>query len=187
VHTVKINHEDTALTTTTATEAIPTLAGPFGFFQIAYVTNDLEQAVRALGALYGIGRFQVNRGAQIETGAGIATAHFALAFVGEQQIELIEPAGGVDSVYREPLPVTGFAVRMHHAGRLITNAEEWDRVCSSVAAGGLATPVRGVYCHEGVPLMHYVYADTRAVLGHYLEFMYRTVAGRDIFAQVPRY
>jgi hypothetical protein len=35
--------------------------------------------------------------------------------------------------------------------------------------------------------MHYVYADTRAVLGHYLEFMYRTVAGRDIFAQVPRY
>jgi len=37
------------------------------------------------------------------------------------------------------------------------------------------------------PLMHYLYADTREVLGHHLEFMYQTPAGESLFAQVPRH
>jgi hypothetical protein len=35
--------------------------------------------------------------------------------------------------------------------------------------------------------MHYLYADTRAILGHYIEYMYQTEAGAGIFDAVPRY
>jgi hypothetical protein len=161
--------------------------GPFGFFQVAYVTTDLERATRELGALYGVERYQINRGVEIQTAAGLARADFGLAFVGEQQLEIIQPAGGADGAYREVLPRDTYATRLHHFGRLITDVAEWEAVRASVLASGCATPVGGTFCHEGAALMHYLYADTRQQLGHYLEFMCRTEAGRDIFAQVPRF
>ena len=163
------------------------LQGPFGFFQVAYVTSDLDRACTELGALYGASQFQINRGAEIETGSGLARADFALAFVGEQQLEIIRPAGGADATYSNALPRGTYATRLHHFGRLITDAAQWEAVQASVLGSGLATPVRGAFCYEGTPLMHYLYADARQQLGHYLEFMYRTEAGRDIFAQVPRF
>lgn len=165
----------------------PLLPGLFGLFQIAYVTNDLDRAMDKLGAHYGIGRFQVTRGAEIETPGGPARADFALAFMGEQQLELIQPAGGADGIYRDVLRADTYAVRLHHFGRLTTDPAVWEDVRGRVFASDCGIPVSGVFCHEGIPLMHYLYADTRQALGHYLEFMYRTEAGRDIFAQVPRY
>jgi hypothetical protein len=36
-------------------------------------------------------------------------------------------------------------------------------------------------------MMHYAYVDTRAELGHYLEFMFQTEMGRDLFKDVPRF
>ena len=41
----------------------------------------------------------------------------------------------------------------------------------------------GNYCD----MMHYAYVDTRAELGHYLEFMFQTEKGRDLFKDVPRF
>jgi hypothetical protein len=159
----------------------------FNFFQIAYVTTDLDQAARAMGALFGIERFQINRDVAIETSAGVAQAHFALAFVGSQQIEIIQPAGGADGAYRDILPGVGYALRMHHAGHLATRAADWAQIDLAVRTSGYTTPVGGVFRRDEVALMHYMYADTRQVIGHYLEFMYQTDAGRDMFAQVPRY
>jgi hypothetical protein len=163
------------------------LQGPFGFFQVAYVTTDLERATRELGALYGAERFQINRGVEIQTKTGAAQADFGLAFVGEQQLEIIQPAGGADGAYRDVLPRDTYGTCLHHFGQLITDAVQWETVRASVLGSGCATPVAGTFSYDGVPLMHYLYADTRQYLGHYLEFMYRTEAGRDIFAQVPRY
>jgi len=104
-----------------------------------------------------------------------------------QQLEIIRPAGGADATYSDALPRGTYATSLHHFGRLITDAAQWEAVQASVLGSGLATPVRGAFCYEGTPLMHYLYADARQQLGHYLEFMYRTEAGRDIFAQVPRF
>ena len=171
----------------TIAHVIEKLPSAFNFFQIAYVTTYVEQAARAIGALYGIERFQINHNVAIETSAGVAQAHFALAFIGSQQIEIIQPAGGTDGPYRDPLPNSGFAMRMHHVGHLVTQAADWAQIDAAVRASGYATPVGGVFKHEGVALMHYLYADTRQVLGHYLEFMYQTDEGHDMFAQVPRY
>lgn len=159
----------------------------FNFFQIAYVVSDLEQAMRAFRALQGIERFQTNRDVKISTRAGPANLHFALAFVGAQQIELIEPAGGADGVYRDALPREGFAMRLHHLGHLTRSDDEWRHIQAAVAASGRETAVAGTFEHEGVALMHYLYVDTRAELGHYLEYMCQTEAGRDLFAAVPRF
>ena len=46
-------------------------------------------------------KFQVNRDVTIQTVNGPACAHFALAFVGSRQLEIIEPCGGADAVYRD--------------------------------------------------------------------------------------
>ena len=159
----------------------------FNFFQIAYVTSDLERAATACGLLYGISRFQVAREVAIQTRAGEARLNFALAYSGGVQIELIEPVGGDDETYRDDLPADGAVLRLHHLGHLISRDTTWRALTEAISHSGLEVPVGGVFRHEGVALMHYLYADTRATLGHYLEFMYQTEAGRDLFSQVPRF
>lgn len=165
------------------TNASGLFAKRFNFFQIAYVATDIDQAVEVFARDYGIPSFAVSRDVQIDTRGGKATLHFALAYVGGQQIELIQPAAGADRPYREALPTEGFAIRLHHLGHLVTREEEWNQIKTAIAVRGLDTPVAGVFGD----LMHYLYADTRNELGHYLEYMYQTEAGRDMFAHVPRY
>lgn len=163
------------------------LKGPFGFFQMAYVTSDLDRATAEFGALYGASRFMVHDNVEIQTTAGIANARFALAFVGDQQLEVIQPTGGADAAYKDALPAGQYATRLHHFGRLVLDEAEWESTRASLLQSGLPLPIGGVAVYEGSPWMHYLYADTRASLGHYLEFMYRTEAGRGIFDEVPRF
>lgn len=157
--------------------------GPFNLFQLAYVTDDIDLATAHAGAAMGIGAFQVNRGMEIETGAGPALAHFALAFLGDVQVEIIQPAGGADGVYRDGVHRKGGALNLHHAGALITEEAHWLRTVAEAEASGAAIPVRGAFGD----LMHYLYLDRRDTLGHYLEYMWQTPAGAGIFAEVPRF
>jgi hypothetical protein len=154
----------------------------FNAFQLAYVVPDIHDAV-ALGQNYfGIPEFRINLDIPIETQDGVAKCNFALAFIGETQIELIQPAGGADGLYRGALPTAG-KMRLHHIGVLIRKAAVWARQKSAIAAAGLKTPAGGDFAG----MMHYIYADTRAELGHYIEYMYQTEAGAGMFDAVPRY
>jgi len=167
--------------------ALPALGPLFNFFQLAYVVRDIERGTQQLGALYGIDRFRISRDVAIQTRDGTARLHFALAFLGSLQIEVIQPAGGADRIYRDRLPALGAAAQLHHVGHRVKSARKWEAVLRALAASRLAIPVNGVFTHEGRALMHYAYLDAREYLGHYLEFMYQTEAGRDLFADVPRY
>lgn len=151
----------------------------FNIFQVAYVVADIDEAV--LRGRFGIPRFQINRDVPVETMRGLAHCHFALAFLREIQIELIQPAGGADDVYRDALRPGAFA--LHHLGCLIRDEAAWHTRLAALEGSGLDMPVRGAFGDS----MHYVYADTRAELGHYLEYMYQTEAGDGVFADVPRY
>ncbi len=75
---------------------------------------------------FGIPEFQINLDVPLEMRDGVAKCHFALDFIGETQIELIQPAGGADAVYRDALPTTG-NMRLHHVGVLIRDAASWTR------------------------------------------------------------
>jgi hypothetical protein len=151
-------------------------------FQLAYVTQDIERAMAKFGVAFGIARFQTNRDVPIATANGIASCHFALAFLGAQQIELIQPAGGMDGVYRDALEPGRVAV-LHHLGFLVPTETAWQATLRRIEAGGDPVPVRGSFGD----LMHYAYVDRRDLCGHYMEYMYATPAGAGLFAAVPRF
>ena len=102
-------------------EGAHVVSGPsFRFSQVSYATTDLDHACRTLGMTYGIPRFSVSRGARVESPAGTITIDVAQAFVGDRHIEIIEPTGGPDGLYRDVLPSSGFGVRHHHFGHVRT-------------------------------------------------------------------
>jgi extradiol dioxygenase family protein len=154
---------------------------PFNLFQTAYVVADIDAGVAIAARRFGIPAMQVTRGSRIETGNGIAVGHFALAFVGETQIEIIQPAGGADHVYRQM--VAGDGLTLHHLGVLLDRDADWDAVIEENRRDGVDMPVSGDFAG----LMRYAYFDRRAELGHFVEYMQASAAGATIFDDVPRY
>nr|WP_047166248.1 VOC family protein [Sphingomonas sp. Y57] len=155
---------------------------PFNIFQTAYVAADIDAAVGLAARRFGVAKMQVNHAVAVETGQGTALCHFALAFVGSVQIELIAPAGGADEVYRAMLPQGG-GLRLHHIGCLIESDTEWEAVLADAEASGVAMPVRGDFGG----LMRYVYLDHCADIGHFVEYMQPGPAGLGLFEAVPRF
>ncbi|HEX4376175.1 MAG TPA: hypothetical protein VHZ99_03375 [Steroidobacteraceae bacterium] len=130
--------------------------------------------------LHGIRSFKKMHELHLPTRAGDeAVAHFALAFKGEVQFEIIEPLSGDIGIYQNVLPVEGYATRFHHLGRFAGSREAYD-AC-----------LRNARTHWTMPIDYgafggfYAYADARQDLGHYLEFF--TFPDDDFFADVPRY
>ena len=90
-----------------------------GFYQVAYVTNELERALQQCARTHGAHQFARLPGLRYETGPGrAAICHVALAYVGDTEIEVIQPLEGDVGFYREVLPATGFALRFHHERHL---------------------------------------------------------------------
>ncbi|UXJ50291.1 VOC family protein [Pseudomonas citronellolis] len=151
-----------------------------GFFQIAYVTNDLDQAMQVLGEQYGIKRYHSMRDIPFDADTQIS---IATAYVGDTMIEIIEPKGKGTSLYDTVLPSgTEFVIRHHHMGHLFTAEADWTRVQALLAESGHPVVYRGGY--EGV--LEAIYVDTRPILGHYLEYIYCTPAGLEFMNQAPR-
>jgi hypothetical protein len=154
---------------------------PFNAFQIAYVVADIDEGVAIAARRFALPTTQVTRGSEIETGGGIAVCHFALAFAGGVQIEIIQPAGGEDRVYRQM--VAGRGLTLHHLGMLLDGDADWDAVIAENRRDGTAMPVHGDFAG----LMRYVYFDRRAELGHFVEVMQASAAGATLFDAVPCY
>jgi len=163
----------------------PQVYSPFSAFcQNAYVTTDFDRALALFRESYGIPRFFELRDGEMETGPGrCARVHVGFAWVGRLQIELIQPLGGCDDLYRDSLPMDGFAMRFHHTCQLIGSEAEYEALLRDVERRGLRIAAQGE--HGGH--VRYVYIDARAELGHYLEHTWYTPAGLALFEQVPRY
>jgi len=155
-----------------------------GFFQIGYVTKDLDAGVRQLGAIHGIERFRIKRDVPSMPGMPKMLMHQAHVFIGAVQLEVIQPAGGDDGLYRDVCAADDSAIRHHHSGMWIDDAVEY---------GGL----RAALEEQKIPIVFEVsipniggaiYADTRPKLGHYLEYVHFTPeAKRGYYADVPQY
>lgn len=155
----------------------------YNFFQLGFVCADIAAGAETLKRMYGVPEFWMGPRGTVHSADGPMEVDGAVAFVGNVQIELLAPAGRADAVYRDFVPPEPGGVRLHHCCHLIDSQQRWEQLLTSVAASGLATPIRGQY----LDLAHYLYIDTRATLGHYTEFLYQTEAGRDLFKDVPRY
>lgn len=142
---------------------------PLGrLFQTAYVTNDLPRAVDEMCRRFDIPGFyigDVHGLAQLS--GGEARIRAALAWVGTTQIEIIEPCGGNDALYRDFLSDSDFALRHHHFCGLIADQGDFDKGQSWFEDRGfpLAVSVKR-------ETLHVFYVDARPLLSHYLEYIW---------------
>jgi Glyoxalase/Bleomycin resistance protein/Dioxygenase superfamily len=152
--------------------------------QIGYATTDCKEAVKRYGERYNVGNFLLlpNTESTISPGR-TATINVALAFVKGTMIELIEPAGGADTIYREVLPTSGFAVRHHHLGYGMFNEAEWDSKQQEIERQKISVVLSG----EAPGVMRYQYIDVRADIGHYVEYLYYLgQGGQELLKAIPR-
>ena len=163
---------------------MPNLLGG-SFSQLAWVSNDFDRALGELRGRLGIERFLELRDLpyMVRADGAEAVCHVALAYSGGLQIELIEPRGGLDGVYRDALPEDGgFALRFHHFAQALPSQEALEDM-RGAAAQDWAIPVEGSHPNG----MTYFYADLRPLLGHYVEYTWSTpefLKGLD--AAIPR-
>ena len=154
-----------------------------GFFQICYVTQDLDAGMQRLAIAHGIERFRIKRDVSGLPGMPEMTLHQAHVFIGGVQIELIQPAGGDDGLYRACCVVDGSAIRHHHFGLWVDDAAQYEGLRAALAEQNIPIALEASIPNGGV-----IYADTRAMLGHYLEYIHLAPdLKRSYYADVPRF
>ncbi len=145
-------------------------------FQLAYVTSDLDAAAAVFRDSYGAGEFLFMRDLPG------ATTDIALAYAGDMMIELLQPVGGVADFYSTWIKgMNGLALRHHHYGMLVDTKAELAEIKSAYSNRKVGFPLEG----EMPGALDYLYADTTAELGHYLEYIRLDEGGRQMFAGVP--
>lgn len=164
-----------------ATQFLPLLGA--GFFQVCYVTSDLDGGMRQLAALHGIERFRVRRDVPSLPGMPRMTLHQAHVYLGDLQLELIQPAGGDDAIYRDFCAADG-TLRQHHFGHWMDDRSGYASMPQRCAVLGVPIAMEIAVPGTGGA----IYADFRRVLGHYVEYVHLApdVKAR-YYADVPRH
>ena len=104
-----------------------------GLYQIAYVTTDLDAGVRQLQAIHGIERFRIKRDVPSMPGMPKMMMHQAHVFIGAVQLEVIQPAGGDDALYRDVCAADGSAILHHHFGMWVDDEAEYAGLRAALA------------------------------------------------------
>jgi hypothetical protein len=146
-----------------------------GFYQLGFVARDLDAAIRHLGERYGVTRWR-----RKESSASMASAH---AWCGAVMLELIAVGPGAPAIYDDYIPRDAVAARLHHHGYRVEDAARWADINRRMDASGLATDMRGAVMDGD---LNYLYADTRADLGIYSEFVFLTGSALGLYDDVPR-
>lgn len=151
--------------------------------QIGYATTDCKEAVKRYGERYGVASFLLLPNTVSTIAPGLtATINVAMAFVNGTMIELIEPAGGADTIYREVLPTSGFAVRHHHLGYAMFSEDEWEATQREIELQKISVVLSG----ESPGVIRYQYVDLRADIGHYVEYLYYLgQGGQELLEAIP--
>lgn len=157
---------------------VPLLASPF---QLGYVTTDLEAAIARMTDRFGAGEF-VTLPDQDDTAPRIA-----IGYAGTMMIELIQPRTTSGDLYSDWLTtsVSGdpgeVVVRLHHVGMLVDTTEELAALRARHVELGDRIAAEG----DTPGFVGFLYADTVAELGHYLEYVRPDTGVRELFATVP--
>lgn len=143
---------------------------PFRHLHTAYVTHDLELGQRRLKSLFGAEDFTVypEMGVTIP-GGNEARFAFALTTVNGVSLEVIQPLGGNDHIYRQALPDDPEDIALHHFASAIHDEREWEMLMNAVRSQEIEVLVEGGEEYN----LHYIYLDTRRYLGHVLEFIWQ--------------
>lgn len=156
--------------------ALPSLFG--GFFQLGYVTNNLDAALKAFRERFGSTEFMLTSPKRADSSAS-PTKHIALAYIDDVMIEIIEPDAMQATIYDDVRPTTDGPITLHHLGYLVDDHQgNVDRL----NALGYDIPLEG----RMGEVLDYCYADTRKDTGHFSEYIRLGEDGRKWFDSVPR-
>jgi len=142
------------------------------FFQLGYVTRHGDAAMARFSQRFGPVEFQV------VPGGTPSINRIALTYIGDTMIEILEVNTSIASFYRDYLPTGPADIRLHHLGYLI---DDYPARLERLRTEGYAIPL----CGSAGDVLDVCYADARAQLGHYLEYIRLGDEGRRWFSSVP--
>jgi hypothetical protein len=152
--------------------AVPGALPLANIMQVAWVTPDMDRSLEQFGALYKVPEFLVMEQtfpAEVFGRHGEIGLRIALANVDAMQLELIQPLGGNDSIYRDVLPADGSHANVFHhvCVKVYGPRANWEE---HIAGLGVHQPI--VYSGDVGPDARFVYTDERATIGMYLEHVW---------------
>jgi len=157
------------------------------FCQLAYVTNDIDEAMALYARRYGVPSFyrlDVDLPSEVDGSTGVIKLKIALANVAGVQIELMEPVADLGGFYGSTIAgQTGLAFGLHHVcQKVVGDIAEWEAHIAEL--GG---PDRPIACSARAgDYARIVFTDDRALLGAYIEHIWMTPAAwADIASKVP--
>ena len=138
-------------------------------YQLAYVTPDLDAGLAVLRDQYGVDNFKPLGGGEhylenmVWTPEGEVSIGMkvAIATIGGLTLEVMEPVSGATGIYTEMLE-PGQTLRLHH---IAMRTDDIDAVRAEHERHGRRIVIWGDF-----KLVRFMYVDTRATLGHYMEY-----------------
>src|SRR6185369_13946700 len=137
-------------------------------YQNAYVTRNVDRAVADFRKYADVrALYEIEVPVQVWTpqGEGVGVQKLAFVWVGDLNLELIEPkSGDVLAIYRDALPDDERLVFHHVCHRV----DDWDEFMARVDQQPFPIVLKG-----GTPgMLQFAYLDTRPWLGHYTEYVW---------------
>jgi len=135
--------------------------------QIAYVTTNLDEALRRIDAAFELERYYFIDTRKNPTHPDQPPLRIALVRTARTEFEVIEPLGPGAEVWSDPLPKDGsFALQFHHFAVVLDGTltdfaryrASWDSERHPVVVDG--------YAGDDA---RWFYTDERATLGHFVE------------------
>lgn len=141
------------------------------FFQLGYVTRDIDKAIAATGRSLHDARFStldVTLALATPEGERSMQLRVATAWDGPVQIELIQPVAGHVAAYASALPLdpNDATPQFHH---LAVRRDDASSMRAEVERLGLP-----IAFETGGSGFSVVFVDARSIVGHYLEFVCAT-------------
>ena len=135
--------------------------------QIAYVTTDLDEALRRLDKAFGLDQYFFINTAEQPTYPEQPALKIALVRAAGTEFEVIKPLGYKDELWSDPLPKTGeFALKFHHIAVTVHGAlEDYERYRASFDESEHPIVTEGWAGEDA----RWFYTDERATLGHFIE------------------
>lgn len=142
---------------------------PFGiFFQLGYVARDIRGAVAMLETRMGARRIDLISDFADPAGNAVAIRSLAHLSMGDVEIEIIQPRLNWPSIYLDALPIGGAMIGLHHLGYMQSDMPSWEAAMRTIRASGMDIAMEG-----DTPNARFAYVDTRPLVGHFTEMVYR--------------